>query len=414
MKKIRVGIFGVRRGSYFFDSFLANNAEIVAVCDKSEPHLEKAKEKLGDTITCYKDFDKFIEHPMDAVLLANYFHEHTPYAIRCLEKDIHVLSECTSNSTMAEGVALVRAAEKSKAFYMLCENYPFMLFNREMKKIYETGNLGKVLYAEGEYNHPADLTQSSGKGELYDSITHWRTTIPKTYYITHSLAPLMLATGSMPVRVTAMPIYGEPEVPNAVTAKMVADKAAAITCLNDDKSVFRVFGHASFGGHENSYRICGTKGQTENIRGLGDTVSILYNEWDLPEGVTETYTSYKVEPEADVAEYVKKAGHGGGDFYVIKEFLNCISTNTRPVMDEYFATKLASVAILGHRSVMAGGAPFDVPDFRNECDRKKYENDNATPFYYSDGRKPNIPCCSNPDYKPTEEMVERFKKAMKS
>jgi len=414
MKKIRVGIFGVRRGSNFFDSFLANNADIVAVCDKSDAHLEKAKEKLGDTITCYKNFDEFIEHPMDAVLIANYFHEHTPYAIRCLEKDIHVISECTSNSTMAEGVALVRAAEKSKAFYMLCENYPFMLFNREMKKIYETGNLGKVLYAEGEYNHPADITQSSGKGELYDSITHWRTTLPRTYYITHSLAPLMLATGSMPVRVTAMPIYCEPEVPNAVTASMVADKAAVITCLNDDKSVFRVFGHASFGGHENSYRICGTKGQTENIRGLGDTVSILYNEWDLPEGVTETYTSYKVEPEADVAEYVKKAGHGGGDFYVIKEFLNCIRTNTRPVMDEYFATKLASVAILGHRSVMAGGAPFDVPDFRNECDRKKYENDNATPFYYSDGRKPNIPCCSNPDYKPTEEMVERFKKAMKS
>ncbi|MBQ4630275.1 MAG: Gfo/Idh/MocA family oxidoreductase, partial [Clostridia bacterium] len=88
MKKIRVGIFGVRRGSNFFDSFLANNAEIVAVCDKSDAHLEKAKEKLGDTITCYKDFDEFIEHPMDAVLLANYFHEHTPYAIRCLEKDI--------------------------------------------------------------------------------------------------------------------------------------------------------------------------------------------------------------------------------------------------------------------------------------------------------------------------------------
>ena len=414
MKKIRVGIFGVRRGSNFFDSFLANNADIVAVCDKSDAHLEKAKEKLGDTITCYKNFDEFIEHPMDAVLIANYFHEHTPYAIRCLEKDIHVISECTSNSTMAEGVALVRAAEKSKAFYMLCENYPFMLFNREMKKIYETGNLGKVLYAEGEYNHPGDPTVDHGKGELFDSLTHWRTTVPKTYYITHSLAPLMLATGSMPVRVTAMPIYCEPDVSNAVTAKMVADNAAAITCLNDDKSVFKVFGHSSFGGHENSYRICGTKGQTENIRGLIDTVSILYNEWDLPEGVTETYTSYKVEPEADVAEFVKKAGHGGSDFYVIKEFLNCISTNTRPVMDEYFATKLASVAILGHRSVMAGGAPFDVPDFRNECDRNKYENDNASPFYYSDGRKPNIPCCSNPDYKPTKEMVERFKKAMES
>ena len=45
------------------------------------------------------------------------------------------------------------AAEKSKAKYMLLENYPFMLFNQEMKKIYEGGTLGKILYAEGEYNH---------------------------------------------------------------------------------------------------------------------------------------------------------------------------------------------------------------------------------------------------------------------
>lgn len=412
MKKIRIGIFGVKRGASFFDSILENNGEIVALCDKNEKHMEMAKEKLGNTVKTYSDFDEFIEHPMDAVLLANYFHEHTPYAIRLLEKNIHVLSECTASSTMAESVALVRAAEKSKAFYMLCENYPFMLFNQEMKKIYESGNLGKVLYAEGEYNHPGDSSKSEGKGWLYDSMTHWRSYLPKTYYITHSLAPIMRATGSVPKRVTAMAVYCPPEE-NAVTTSYVGDRLAVITLLNDDNSVFRVFGNSTFGGREDSYRICGTKGQMENIRGLEDTVSIYYNEWNLPEGVTEVYTSYKVEPEAEDAEFKKKAGHGGGDYYVIKHFFNCLRTNTRPEMDEYFATTLSSVAILGHRSVMAGGAPFDVPDFHNESDRKKYENDNASPFYYSDGRVPNIPCCSKPDYRPTKEMVDRFAQAIK-
>ena len=81
-------------------------------------------------------------------------------------------------------------------------------------------------------------------------------------------------------------------------------------------------------------------------------------------------------------------------------------------MDVYFATKLSSVAILAHKSVMAGGAPFDIPDFRKEEDRLKYENDNASPFWYSDGRVPNIPCCSRPDYMPTNEQIERFKKAI--
>ena len=91
---------------------------------------------------------------MDAVVLANYFNEHTPYAIKCLEKGIHVLSECISNGTMAEGVELIRAFEKSNAIYFLAENYPQMCFNREIKNICRGGSLGKALYAEGEYNHP--------------------------------------------------------------------------------------------------------------------------------------------------------------------------------------------------------------------------------------------------------------------
>ena len=411
MDKIRIGVFGGGRGSNFYDCIMQNNGEIVAVCDKKEERLEKAKEKLGDSVALYKSFDEFINHPMDAVLVANYFHEHAEYAIRLLEKNIHVLSECTSNSTMADGVRLVRAAEKSKAIYMLCENYPFMLFNQEIKKVYESGSLGKVLYAEGEYNHPGDPTSTANKKDLFDDVNHWRNTLPRTYYITHSLAPIMRATGSMPVRVTALPVFCPPG-PEACTASTVGDKLAVISCLNDDDSVFRVFGHATFGGHENSYRVCGTKGQIENLRGFTDTVSILYNEWNIPEGMESRHTSYQVEvPEHEVA-FVKEAGHGGGDYYVIKHFFECIRTNTKPDMDVYFATRLASVAILGHKSVMAGGAPFDIPDFRKEEDRIKYENDNASPFWYSDGREPNIPSCSRPDYKATEEQIERFKKAL--
>ena len=152
MKNVRIGIFGLGRGAHYIDHILANNGELVAVCDDDKERVDAAVKKMGGNVAAYSDFEEFIKHPMDAVFLANYFHEHTSYAIKCLEKNIHVLCECTSNSTMAEGVALVRAAEKSKAFYMLAENYPFMIFNQEMKRVYEGGTLGKVLYAEGEYS----------------------------------------------------------------------------------------------------------------------------------------------------------------------------------------------------------------------------------------------------------------------
>ena len=71
--------------------------------------------------------------------------------IKALEKNIHVLSECTSNISMGEGVALVRAVEKSNAYYMIAENYPFMKFNQEMRKVYQSGVLGKALFASLAY-----------------------------------------------------------------------------------------------------------------------------------------------------------------------------------------------------------------------------------------------------------------------
>lgn len=410
MKKVRLGIFGLNRGGYYIPQFLANNAEIVAVCDKSEKWRITAKKHLDSSVAVYEDFDSFIEHPMDAVFLANYFHEHTSYAIRCLEKNIHVLSECTSNSTMAEGVALVRAAEKSKAIYMLAENYPYMIFNQEIKRICDGGTLGKLLYAEGEYNHPGNTYVNKMLPEFYDSEKHWRCFVPRTYYVTHSLAPIMFATGAKPIRVTALPIYCPPPR-DTCRASYVADKAAVITTLNDDDSVFKFTGCSTFGAHNNSYRVCGAKGQVENVRGTDGKVMLRYNEWDIPEGMSET-NFYKPEVIDKDAELIKKAGHDGGDFFVAREFLNCVRENKPHPFDVYFATRMASVAILGHRSLLEGGMPYDIPDFSKEEDRVKYENDNDSPFWYSDGSAPTIPCCSHPDYTPSETQIENFRKGL--
>ena len=409
MEKIRLGVFGLGRGRSLFASMLAAGAEIVAVCEKDERRIEEAL-KIAPKITVYRNFDEFIEHPMDAVMLCNYFNEHAEYAVRCLERNIHVLSETTSNTTMADGVKLVRAAEKSKAFYMIAENYPFMVFNQEMRRVYRGGSLGHVLFAEGEYNHPLNPNNMEEVVKLRPSPEHWRNNIPRTYYITHSLAPLMYITGQRPVRVSAMPVYGyEEDVTNPLN---VHDRAAVITTLNDDRSVFRITGCAAFGCHENSYRICGELGQIENVRGSGNRVMLNYNKWNVPEGMEE-HNYYKPEfPEED-KPLLEKAGHGGSDFYVFREFISCIRENRRPEFDEYFATTMASVGILAHRSILEGNKPFDIPDFHREEDRVKFENDELTPFYGKNGESPTLPCCSDPGYTPSAAKAIAYNNALK-
>lgn len=405
-KIVKIGIFGLWRGSDFIESILANNAEIVALCDMNKEKLEEVGKRLGGEPACYESFDDFVNHPMDAVLLANYCHEHAPFAIRLLEKDISVISECLTNVTMAEGVALARAVRKSKGFYMLSENYPYMLFNQEIRRVYQGGTLGKVLFAEGQYNHPFNPTLVDYVNRLTPDLKHWRNFLPRSYYITHSLAPLMYATGSNPVRVTAMPVFA----PKEGSASYVGDQAAIITTLNDDNSVFNVTGCAAFGAHGNSYRLCCEKGQIENIRGMGNRVMLRYNPWQVPEGEKENncYVPVLNDPDAD---WIYKAGHGGGDFFIIRKFIECVRNGETPDMDVYFGTRMSSVAILAHRSLLEGGVPYDIPDFSKEEDCVKWENDDLTPFYHSDGREPTIPCCSKPDYLPTEEAKAAFNKS---
>ncbi len=302
------------------------NCEIVGLCDFNERRVAEGLKKLGVDVPVFKDFDCLLEQKPDAVVLANYFHEHAPYAIKCFEKGIHIFSECISNGTMAEGVELIRAYEKSKSVYMLAENYPQMIFNREIKRVCDSGTLGKILYAEGEYNHPVTADDIDFNKSCVYFIEHWRNFAPRSYYITHSLGPLMWYTGATPKKVHAFPIYAP--FKEKITARRVGDRAAIITTVNDDDSVFRVTGCAAFGAHHNSYRVCGEIGQIENLRGMGNKIMLRYNEWSVPEN-KEEINLYEPSRNDKDEEFIKQAGHGGADYIISKMFVDCIRDGKR-------------------------------------------------------------------------------------
>ncbi|MBO5858569.1 MAG: Gfo/Idh/MocA family oxidoreductase [Clostridia bacterium] len=412
MKKIRIGIMGAGRGLCIAQNFELLGCEIVALCENRPERVEYGFSEFGFDIPVYEDFDEFLKLDLDAVVLANYFHEHAPYAIKCFKKGIHVFSECISNGTMAEGVELIRAFEKSNSIYMLAENYPQMKFNREMKRICDGGSLGKIIYAEGEYNHPANPYDSRFLKDYIYFENHWRNYLPRSYYITHSLAPVMWATGATPKRVSAAATFVPFE--DKTSARMVADRAAIVTTFNDDGSVFKVSGCAAFGAHHNAYRVCGTNGQIENLRGMGEKIMLRYSDWAIPEGMDEI-NCYDPEWHDKDEEFIENSGHGGGDYIVARMFLECIREGRQPEhpYDIYSAVAMASVAILAHRSILNSGAAYDIPDFRLEECRKEYENDRQTPFYGSDGSEPNIPCCSHHDYRPSEEQLKNYHEAIK-
>ena len=409
---IKIGVFGTGRGMSIAKNFMLLGCEIVALCDFHKERMEKAAAQLDKSVAIYEDFDAFLQHDMDAVILANYFHEHAPFAIKCFERNLHVYSECISNGTMAEGVALIRAFEKSSSIYMLAENYPQMLTNRELKRLCDSGTLGKILYAEGEYNHPVGAMDIAFKKQYTYFPSHWRNFLPRTYYITHSLGPVMWATGATPQKVTAMAAFA-PNCEDVPEASHVGDRAAVIMTQNDDGSIFRVTGCAAFGGHHNAYRICGTEGQIENLRGMGNQVMLRYNAWSKPADAQEINLYTPKWNDQDEA-LIKDSGHGGSDFLTARMFVECIRNGTQPEHPFHIhaAVNMSSVAILSHRSMLEGGVPYEIPDFHQEAARVQYENDWLSPIPTTWNPEPTQPCCSHPDHKPTQKQMALYKEAL--
>ncbi len=373
-KKIKIGVLGAGRGKTMMRYCVkSNEADLVAVCDFYEPNLNEAKNNYGnDSITFYKDFDEFINHDMDAVVLANYANEHTPFAIKCLEKGLNVISEVLPVQTLKEAVELIETVERTGKVYAYAENYCFMAAPRKMKQLYEQGVLGEFEYGEGEYVHNCE---GGWHGWTQGNPDHWRNTMHAFYYCTHSLGPLVHITGMRPVKVTGFELpfnkrmYRMGAKAGPVGIEMVTLENGAVL-----KSIHGV------GPSKDSiwYSIYGSKGRMESAREDDfdkHGVHHLYVNCDENDG--DNNSKSELVPTYDALSYKsEKFGHGGSDFYTMHNFVERLKGNENAdIVDVYEALDMFLPGMFAYYSVLEGGIPMDVPNLRNADEREKWRND---------------------------------------
>ena len=71
-KSIRLGIVGAGRGKSYMGVSDSIGFKLVAICDTWEEKLEQVGRKLN--VATYVEYDQFLSHDLDAVVLCNYFH----------------------------------------------------------------------------------------------------------------------------------------------------------------------------------------------------------------------------------------------------------------------------------------------------------------------------------------------------
>ena len=205
MGKVKIGVFGAYRGKTMIGQVLNRpdgQAELVAICDKYRPALDEAGKMAKDkglNVALYENFDEFIQHDMDAVVLANYANQHAPYAIRVMKSGRHVMSECLTCATMKEAVELIEAVEETGKIYTYAENYCYFNTTFEMMVRYKKGDIGELMQAECEYLHDCS---SIWPKITYGDRNHWRNHMSSVFYCTHSIGPILFSTGLRPVRVS--------------------------------------------------------------------------------------------------------------------------------------------------------------------------------------------------------------------
>lgn len=375
MKKVRVGVLGGYRGSSMINYCKrSNNAEVVAICDKLPDVLESQRKNAeGLNIAFYDNFEDFIQHDMDAVVLANYANEHAPFAIRALEKGLHVFSEVLPCQTMKEAVELVETVEKTGKIYSYGENYCYMPALYEMKKLYHQGKIGEFEYGECEYIHNCEPIWHS---ITYGEKDHWRNNVYSTFYCTHSLGPIIHATKLRPVSVTGF--EGVKNERNLRGGAKSGQFGIEMVTLENGGIIKSIHG----GLYKNSiwYSMYGSKGRMECGREDakdGHIHKIYVNSdkfsGDYGNGTLESYT-----PKNDIVADLKGFGHGGSDFYSMYHFIEKILGNENSdIIDVYEALDMFLPGMFAYRSVLNGGIPMEIPNLRDQSIREQWRNDTA-------------------------------------
>lgn len=375
MGKIKIGVFGAGRGMTMIRQILdSGDAVLTAVCDKYQPLLDQCRKEAdragAEGLAIYNNFDDFMKHDMDAVVLANYANQHAPYAIRLLESGRHVMSECLACATMKEAVELIEAVEKSGKIYAYAENYCYTPVRWEMRERYRRGDIGQLLYAEGEYIHDCS---SIWPQITYGEREHWRNRYSSTFYCSHSIGPILSMTGLRPVRVSGFESRSADYMRRLGSATPVA--GMEILTLSNGAILKSLHGSLKHTGHSN-YQLNGTRGA---LRDLGDGKLAAYTE-----GEDENCRGkHEICEPGPVVESAEISGHEGSDFYSTCYFIRAIQGDPvalERIIGVYAAVDMCIPGILAYRSVCAGNAPVDIPDLRNPGERDAYRNDTFCTF----------------------------------
>lgn len=366
MRNVKIGIVGVCGRGRSFKNVCDQipGAELHAMCDINERVREDAE--AAGVKHWFTDYDTMLnECELDAVVIGTPMHLHAPQTITALNRNLHVLSEVTVGVSVDECRQVVAAAKKTKAIYMMAENYTYMKKCGIVREMVQRGEFGTPYYAEGEYIH--ELKELN---EVTKWRRKWQTGTNGITYGTHSLGPILQwMPGDRVVSVMGAGSghhYRDPrgaEYENEDSCVMLCKmRGGGLVKIRVDMLSDRP--HAM-----TNYQLQGTDGCFESSRASGQKDLVWLrsrcsgtDEWKDLWDFSQEFTPEMWRVDGEKAS---KTGHGGGDFFVMLDFVLSIRGEKPCPIGLHESMDMTLPGLISQQSVAEGGRWIDVPDSRD-------------------------------------------------
>lgn len=145
---IRVGVIGY---GYWGPNIVRNlkslgNAEVVAICDKREASLKRAKQAYPGVKVTQDEAEVLNSPEIDAVAVITPVWTHYDLAEQALKNGKHVFVEKPFTSTAEQGERLVELAEQKGLTIMVDHTFLFTGAVRKIKQLVDEDALGRLYY----------------------------------------------------------------------------------------------------------------------------------------------------------------------------------------------------------------------------------------------------------------------------
>ena len=361
--KLKVGIVGAPRGQSFIRSFQAiEETDVIAICDLNIDVVEGVASQFNIDQK-YTEFEKMVQSDLDIVVVSTPMPLHAPQSTLALQEGKHVISEVPAATDLQQCWELVKSVENSKKKYMMAENYVYTKPNILIRELAMQGLFGDIYFGEGQYLH-----ELKSLNEITKWRRKWQTGRNGCTYSTHSLGPVLQWFED---RVCTVSCFGSghhyedsegKQYENEDTISMICKTTRGglveirVDMLSDRPALGQY------------YSLQGTKGCYEAARGLGDQPKIWLAEhsdqiaW---QSLSDFEEQYMPEIWRNPSMEALQAGHGGGDYLEVQEFVDSIINDTKSPIDIYESLDMTVPGLVSEVSINRESIPVEVPDFRS-------------------------------------------------